>query len=350
MLLRKPVLSLLAGVLSASIITGGQGQGGASELIVSQESELNVDNRLELDSDPVNKFFFPEGKGRIFAINGPAADRDFAFRGKRMIYAHGAVFRHGEEYRPSGADCDEELLDSLYRFPIENGSIKARWEIESSKGTGTHERNLTVCKDYVLFERSEDGTMWIYDGKKAYGGKVPWKEAYNGMVGTAEGELLLVKQPDTICVARLEGMEIGEPQEIIAHAGIYVGKPETVMRPVYLDKDELFVSMPAKDGGEALASFSRDGELIMIYDEVDIETSDWAVTDNYVLAAGSTGLAIYERRSGVAVLTDETTKDFHAVLLHALGGDRVLFYGICENGMFGVIELEPTPEPTHIVF
>lgn len=349
MLFRKPVLSLLAGVLSASIMTGCQGQGAPGEPIVSQEAEMNVDNGLEIDSEPVKKIYFPDGKARIYAIHGPAADRDFAFRGKRMVYAHGAVFRHGEEYRPSGANCDEELLDSLYRFPVENGSIKARWDIESSKGTGTHERNLTVCKDYVLYERSEDGTLGLYDGKRAYGGEVPWKEEYNGMVGTAEGELLLVRQPDTICLARLEGMEISEPQEIIAHAGTYVGKPEAVMRPVYLDKDELFVSVPAKDGGEALVCFSRDGKLIRFYDEVDTETTDWAVTDDYILETGSMGLAIYERSSGVAVLTDETQKDFHVVLLQALGGNRVLFCGICGNGILGVIELEPALEPTHIV-
>ena len=349
MLLHKPVLSLLAGVLSASIMTGCQGQGAPSEPIVSQEAEMNVDNRFELDGDPVNKIYFPDGKARVFAIHGPAADRDFAFRGKRLVYGHGAVFRHGEEYRPSGTGCDEELLDSLYRFPVENGSIKARWDIESSKGTGAHERNLTVCKDYVLYERSEDGTLGFYDGKRAYGGKVPWKEEYNGMVGTAEGELLLVRQPDTICLARLEGQEISEPQEIIAHAGTYLGMPEVVMRPFCLDKDELFVSMPAKDGGETLVCFSRDGKLIRIFDEVDTETTDWAVTDNYILETGSMGLAIYERSSEVAVLTDETQKDFHAVLLHALGGDRVLFFGICDNGILGVIELEPALEPTHIV-
>lgn len=347
--LRKPVLSLLAGVLSASIMTGCQGQGTDSESIASQNAEMNVDSRLELSGAPVAKLYFPDGKGEVLAINGPAADRDFVFKGKRMVYAHGAVFRHGEEYRPSGADRYEELLDSLYRFPVENGLIKTRWDIDRCIGTGFHERNLTVCKGYVLYERSEDGTLGIYDGKKTYGGIVPWKEEYNGMVGTPKGELLLVKQPNTICLARLDGMSISEPQEIIAHAGDSVGRPKVVMRPVYLDEDELFVSMPAKDGGEALACFSRDGKLIMIYDEADTVTSDWAVTDNFVLETGSTGLAIYERRSGVAVLTDETSKDFRAVLLHALGGDRVLFCGRCGKGILGVIELDPAPEPNHIV-
>lgn len=179
MLLRKPVLSLMAGVLSASVMTGCQGQGTAGRPVASQEAEMSIGSKLEFGGAPVAKLDFPNGEGEIFAINGPAADRDFVFRGKGMVYAHGAVFRHGEEYRPSGADRGEELLDSIYSFPVERGSIKARWDIDSSQGTGIHERNLTVCKGYVLYERSENGTLGFYDGKNIYGGQFPWKEEYS---------------------------------------------------------------------------------------------------------------------------------------------------------------------------
>jgi hypothetical protein len=322
-------------------MTGCQGQGTDSESIASQNAEMNVDSRLELSGAPVAKLYFPDGKGEVLAINGPAADRDFVFLGERIVYAHGAIYRHGEGYRPpQDGKQDTDDWQELYELPVKERKIKGRFGIEASKGSGAESGyNLASCGGYVLFERSKDGMLGLYDGKRSYVGTVPWQKEYSGMVGTAGGELLMVRSPDTICIGKLAGAAISEVRDVVPHALDELQLSQAALRPVRLNEDELFVSVSQGDGtGEKLCCFDREGDLLACYEGDYSNKTDWAVTENYVLQSSGDNLSIYKLTTGKKLFAG-TLKDLHVKCMYTLDGDRVLVCGYYKRAMFFVLEL-----------
>ena len=183
---KKAMLGLLIGG-AAFCLAGCQEHGDASGMEV--EPLAHASSTLEIDGEPDMIFPFDGGQGRIYTIEGPAADRDFVFLGERIVYAHGAIYRHGEGYRPpKDGKPDIDDWQELYEMPVKDREIHGRFGIEPSKGSGAEKGyNLAACGGYVLFERSKDGLLGLYDGKKSYMGTGPWKEEYCGMVGTSEG-------------------------------------------------------------------------------------------------------------------------------------------------------------------
>ena len=335
------MLGLLIGG-AAFCLAGCQEQGDASGMDVSQEPLAHAYSTLAIDGEPDMVFPFDWGQGRIYTIEGPAADRDFVFLGERIVYAHGAIYRHGEGYRPP-KDGKPDLDDwqELYELPVKDRKIHGRFGIESSRGSGAEKGyNLAACGGYVLFERSKDGLLGLYDGKKSYMGTGPWKEEYCGMVGTAEGELLMVRSPDTVCIGKLAGTSIGEVREVVPHALEALQLSKGALRPVRLNDDEMFVSVSqGGKAGEMLCCFDREGQLLACYEGDCSGKADWAVTENYVLQSSGENLSIYQLTTGKKLFAGKV-KDFYVKCLYALDGDRVLVCGHYGRAMFFVLELK----------
>ena len=340
MVWKKSILGLLVGGLTF-FVAGCQEQGDASGLNVNQEPMVQAAATLETEGEPDMTFSFDGGHGSIYTIDGPAADRDFVFLGERIVYAHGAIYRHGEGYRPpKDGKQDTDDWQELYELPVKERKIKGRFGIEASIGSGAESGyNLASCGGYVLFERSKDGMLGLYDGKRSYVGTVPWQKEYSGMVGTAGGELLMVRSPDTICIGKLAGAAISEVRDVVPHALDELQLSQAALRPVRLNEDELFVSVSQGDGtGEKLCCFDREGDLLACYEGDYSNKTDWAVTENYVLQSSGDNLSIYKLTTGKKLFAG-TLKDLHVKCMYTLDGDRVLVCGYYKRAMFFVLEL-----------
>ena len=334
--LGKAILGLMVGIASVSLWAGFQQEVNAGVTKSVQETKVPAYDVLEVTGKPALTFSFAGHKGRVFALEGPTMSRDFVYAGNRIVFAQGAIFRHGSEYRPPQEGMEDEPWSELYRMPLEGNKVQLRKKIEDSDAG---KDDIAVCGGYVLFQCVRDGMLALYDGQEVYQGVAPWKEEYHGMVGTPNGELLLVRQPDTICLAKLEGKVISEPQEILAHARKVLEEPAAVLSPVFLDDKELFVSLSLGEKfPRMLCSFDRKGELLTCYLGRNGKNTSWAVTEHYVLQAGrDEGLIIFDRATGKRLFA-EKIKDFYPSYLYGLEGDKVLMSGGCAE--YSLMELE----------
>ena len=322
--------SVLLGVLSVLLLAGG-----CAEMAVEADKPVSL---LEDMGQPAMTFSFAGHQGRIFKLPDPPPNRDFVGTGGLAVFVHGAIYQPGEEYRPpSGSGGYDGNYVGIYQYSKheKRDEYLRRREIGESKGRSD---NLTVCKDYVLFER-KDGMLGLYDGKKSYRGSVPWKVKYNRMVGAPNGELLMVQAPDTICLAKLEGTSIGETQVILSEARKSLEEPTALLRPIHLEGDNLFVSLSLGDNHpQMLCLFNRTGELRTCYLGKLGKAADWAVTKHYVLQVGREGdLLIFDRATGKRIF-NEPLNGFRALHIYPLDGDRVLLCGGCST--YGVLALD----------
>ena len=328
--MKNILFSVLLGVISISLLAGGQ-----AEMAVEADKPVSL---LENMGQPVMTFSFAGHQGRIFKLSDPPPNRDFVGTGSLAVFAHGAIYQQGEEYRPPlDSDDYNDNYVGLYQYskPKKEDTYLVRREI----GEMTSRRdNLTVCKDYVLFGR-KDGMLGLYDGKKSYKGSVPWKVEYHGMVGAPNGELLMVRAPDTICLAKLEGTSIGETQVILSEVRKKLEEPTALLRPIHLEGDNLFVSLSlGENHPQMLCLFNRTGELRTCYLGKLGKAADWAVTKHYVLQVGREGdLLIFDRASGKRIF-NEPLNGFRALHIYPLDGDRVLLCGGCST--YGVLALD----------
>ena len=320
---------VLLGLLAVSLLAGSH---------VGKAAEADKPfSLLEDMGQPVMTFSFAGHQGRIFKLADPSPNRDFVGTGNLAVFAHGAIYQQGEEYRPP-LDSDDYNGNyvGLYQYskPKKEDTYLVRREIGEMMN---RKDNLTVCKDYVLFGR-KDGMLGLYDGKKSYKGSVPWKVEYHGMVGAPNGELLMVRAPDTICLAKLEGTSIGETQVILSEARKSLEEPTALLRPIHLEGDNLFVSLSLGDNHpQMLCLFNRTGELRTCYLGKLGKAADWAVTKHYVLQVGREGdLLIFDRATGKRIF-NEPINGFRALHVYPLDGDRVLLCGGCSA--YGVLAL-----------
>ena len=205
-----------------------------------------------------------------------------------------------------------------------------------------HTRNLTVSGGNILFEQKAGGghKLGVYSGLGL--GKEPdkWKDDYDEMVGSLEGDdILMVRSLDTICVGKRNLSEIKGVKEVATNVRETIKmKDAGPLRPVYIDANEMFLSCPTDSDGftTVLLRFDRQGKLLSQYEGIKDIPDGWAVTKHYILQADDDGnMVIYNREDGKRVF-DSKLRDMKPSYLAPMGDDMVL---LCSNP-FGHLKLK----------
>ena len=118
---KKAALGLMAGLVSAALITGCGGGGGPKSEGDPKKPAATPAAQLELKGEPSATFQIGSKTAKIYALEGPAADKDFIFNGERVVYANGAIYLHGEASDGKGGD-----VKGLYKLPLKGDEITGK--------------------------------------------------------------------------------------------------------------------------------------------------------------------------------------------------------------------------------
>ena len=333
---KKAALGLMAGLVSAALITGCGGGGGAKPDGDPKKPAATPAAQLELKGEPSSTFQIGSKTAKIYELKGPAADQDFIFNGERVVYANGAIYLHGEASDGKGGD-----VKGLYKLPLKGDTITGKSLVAKSDGDDADKRNLAVCRDKVLFKLMDGDKLGLYNGSSLDKSDGKWKDDYDSMVGFAEGsELLMVRGTDKVCVANQELSDIKGVKVVVDDAKKALKLEDIVLRPVYADANELFLSTPLsfEDFTTDLVVFDRQGKLLARYAGLKNDPADWAVTRHYLVQASATGdVLIYGRSDGKKIFNAKVN-DFVPRYLFSMGGDMIL---ACDNETkFYILKLE----------
>ena len=334
--LKKAALGLMAGLVSAALLAGCGGGGGTKSDGDPKKPAATPSAQVELKGEPSSTFQIGTKTAKIYELKGPAADKDFIFTGERVVYSNGAIYLHGEASDGKGGD-----VKGLYQLPLKGNEITGKKMVAESDGDEADKRNLAVCRDKVLFRLKDSGKLGLYNGKSLDKSDSKWKDEYDSMVGFAEGsELLMVRGTDTVCVANQELSDIKGVKVVVDDAKKALKLEDAVLRPVYADANELFLSTPIgfDDFTTILVAFDKKGKLLARYDGLKNDPADWAVTKNYIVQASATNdVLIYDRSTGKKIFDSKVT-NFEARYLFPMGGDTIL---VCANETkFYILKLE----------
>ena len=332
---KKALVGLMAGLVSAALITGCGGGGGKGGDDPKQPA-ATPSAKVEMKGEPTSTFQIGSKTAKIYALKGPAADKDFIFVGERVVYANGAIYLHGESSDGKGGD-----VHGLYKLPLKGDTITGRELVANSDGDDGDKRNLAVCRDKVLFKLKDGGKLALYNGKSLDKSDGKWKDEYDSMVGFAEGgELLMVRSNDVVCVAKQENSDIKGVKTVVDDAKKALKLEDAVLRPVYADANELFLSTPISFDNFTtdLVAFDKNGKFLARYGGVKNDPGDWAVTKKYLVqATANSDVLIYERATGKKVF-DSQVRDFAPRYLYSMGGDMIL--ACADETHFFILKLE----------
>ena len=320
--LKKAAIGLMVGLVSAALLAGcGGGGGGNKGGDDPKKPAATPSAQVEMKGEPASTFQIGSKTAKIYALKAPAADDNFIFVGERVVYANGAIYLHGEMSDGKGGE-----VKGLYKLPLQGDTITGKEMVAVSDGDEADKRNLAVCRDKVLFQLKDGNKLGLYNGKSLDKSDSKWKDEYDSMVGFAEGsELLLVRGTDTVCVANQELSDIKGVKVVVDDAKKALKLEDAVLRPVYADANELFLSTPLNFDSFAtdLFAFDKNGKLLARYSGGK-EYGEWAVTKHYIVQANANNdVLIYDRSTGKKVF-DSQVRDFGPRYLFSMGGDMVL--------------------------
>ena len=319
---KKATLGLMAGLVSAALLAGCGGGSGAKGDGDPKKPAATPSAQVEMKGDPASTFQIGNKTAKIYELKGPAADKDFIFVGERVVYANGAIYLHGEASDGKGGD-----VHGLYKLPLKGDTITGKEMVAASDGDAGDKRNLAVCRDKVLFQLKDGGKLGLYNGKSVDKSDSKWKDEYDSMVGFAEGsELLMVRGTDTVCVAKQELSDIKGVKVVVDDAKKALKLEDAVLRPVYADANELFLSTPLSfdDFTTDLVAFDKNGKFLARYSGLKNDPADWAVTKHYIVQASpASGMLIYDRSTGKKIF-DSKVNGFEPHYLFSMGGDMIL--------------------------
>jgi hypothetical protein len=334
--LKKAAIGLMAGLVSAALLAGCGGGGGNKGGDDPKKSAATPAAQVEMKGEPASTFQIGNKTAKIYALKAPAADDKFLFVGQRVVYANGAIYLHGEMSDGKGGD-----VQGLYKLPLQGDTITGKEMVAASDGDSGDQRNLAVCRDKVLFQLKDGDKLGLYNGKSLDKSDGKWKDDYDSMVGLAEGsELLMVRGTDKVCVANQELSDIKGVKVVVDEAKKALKLEDVVLRPVYADANELFLSTPLsfENFTTDLVVFDKKGKLLARYAGLKDDPADWAVTKHYLVQASATGdVLIYDRSNGKKVFNARVNQ-FVPRYLYSMGGDMIL---ACDNvTKFYILKLE----------
>ncbi len=333
--LKKKAFGLMAGLVSAALIAGCGGGGGAKSDGDPKKPAATPSAQVEMKGEPTSTFQIGSKTAKIYELKAPAADDNFLFVGQRVVYANGAIYLHGEMSDGKGGD-----VQGLYKLPLQGDKITGKEMVAASDGDSGDQRNLAVCRDKVLFQLKDGDKLGLYNGKSLDKSDGKWKDEYDSMVGFAEGgELLMVRGTDKVCVAQQELSDIKNVKVVVDDAKKALKLEDAVLCPVYADANELFLSTTLNfdEFTKDLVVFDKNGKLLARYGGMKNDPADWAVTKSYIVQASPNSMLIYDRSNGKKIF-DSKVNGFEPRYLFSMGGDMIL--ACADETKFFILDLK----------
>lgn len=291
-----------------------------------QKAEPAADaEKVQVSGQPDLTFKFGSHEAKVYEMKKEEASDEFGIR--RYFKATGnAIYFFREDPKVAEARKTDKKLKSVYNLHKRPYSDRSFGEVELID-EGVDPYFLTTNgKDVYYIVRPK--TPAYYDGSKKHHGQ-DYKTAtnhptyangissdifydYGGQVFKAN-----IKEDGSIENETLF-LNTEESPELKDNGGFGL---------VYADPYNVFINVYKKAGDKDVQfcyEFNNAGQFERSYEGLTDHQYDWAVTKNYVIAAGTGVIKIYDRSNGK--LIEEVKTELSPSVLAPISGDEVMFY------------------------
>lgn len=326
-LAKRIAAGLLAGLVSAALLTGCDGGGTAAQ---NDPPKIETPARAAVETTPTMTFTFGSTEAKVYELTG--VDLKNSIRTGKLAALGGEIFFHTDSSK------SEDQMQHVNKIIIKNETIADLTDLGPSGDINEMATNGREVIWQSNRKATEKDKIVIYDGKEA---KVAGK--WSGKpIGDPETGNYFVYWGHELREQKLENGEWKEIRKVIEDTSKLDKAFEDVsFNPVSVVKGEIYMRyVLPKKGDETndtpmLAAFSKDGELLRTYEGLKELPRGWAVTENYVIATASKGeIRVYERQSGK--LLGDAKIEMRPFALWTLKGNDVIVYDDRERKLYRI--------------
>ncbi len=316
-LAKRIAAGFVTGLASAALLAGCGGGGGAAQ---NNPPKIETPARAAVSTPPVMTVKFGTTEAKVYELTGVDLSKEL-HTGKIVVMGDDLFFH-------TDASVNEDKLIHMKKVTMKHETLENLTDLGPSGDINELATNGKVVIWQGNRKTSEKDKLVIYDGKEVTaGGK--WIGSPMGDPDTGD---FLIRRGHELQDHKLEKGELKEVKKIIeddrkldelfkrvTFKTVCAGKGESYLRCFIPKKDG------EKDNTPMLVAFGKDGKELRRYEGVKELPRDWAVTENYVIHAGSKGqFRIFDRKSG-KVLSDVKLEMRPFAMWTSKGNDVIVY-------------------------